>query len=358
MSVEEYMAAARVQVPYSLIEEETVLLDVSRYPFGEGRLPIMCKSLGEEIVYKRAYVSGGRSIVLPSDNGWFKAKGIGSYELVPPRYYKGRVLSYYLERDVIGSGSLVWGFLTESEAQRELKWMEELRDAGLPVPEVLGMGTYKKVSVIDFKDRQEMRERLAEASPADLLGEFSERARRSSVCCIFCLEPTDVRVSELLQDFTLHYMVEESADEDCRKYVRWLGSSCAYNLRQLHDHGILHGTIRKEGGFLTNAHAANHLVGEGGTWMTDYHLARRVESDEERTQELNCLLQVFNPFRDYYFLLEEQRALHQLAKEFLEGIKSGYQGDIFDIEPGLKTKMLREAAQMRREWKARSCYSR
>ena len=46
------------------------------------------------------------------------------------------------------------------------------------------------------------------------------------------------------------------------------------------------------------------------------------------------------------------------AQGLLEGIKSGYQGDVFDIEPGLKTKMLREAAQMRREWKARSCYSR
>ncbi|MCL0049271.1 hypothetical protein M1N13_03145 [Dehalococcoidia bacterium] len=94
------------------------------------------------------------------------------------------MLSYYLERDVIGSGSLVWGFLTESEAQRGPKWMEELKEAGLPVPEALGMGIYEKVSVIDFKDRQEMRERLAGASPADLLREFSERARRSSACCI------------------------------------------------------------------------------------------------------------------------------------------------------------------------------
>jgi len=357
MSVEEYMAAARIKVPYSLIKGEIMLRGDSSYPFEEGRLPIMCQSLGEEMGYERAYVSGGRSIVLPSDKGWFKAKGIGSYDLVPPRYHKGRVLSYYLERDVIGSGSLLWGFLTKSEAQRELEWMEELRDAGLPVPKALGMGIYREVSMIDFKDRQEMHEKLAEASPADLLREFSERARRSSACCIFCLEPTDVRVSELLQDFTFHYMGEESADEDCRKYVRWLGSSCAYNLRQLHDHGVLHGTIRRKGGFLTNSHAANHLVGERGTWMTDYHLARRVESDEERVQELNCLLQIFNPFRDYYFS-EGHGALHQLAKEFLEGVKSGYQGDVFDIEPELKRKMLKEATQMRKEWKARSCHSR
>ncbi|MCL0049272.1 hypothetical protein M1N13_03150 [Dehalococcoidia bacterium] len=69
MSVEEYMAAARVKVPYSLIEGEAVPLDSYRYPFGEGKLPIMCESLGEGIGYERAYVSGGRSIVLPSDNG-------------------------------------------------------------------------------------------------------------------------------------------------------------------------------------------------------------------------------------------------------------------------------------------------
>lgn len=357
MSVEEYMAAARVKVPYSLIEGETILLDDSSYPFGEGSLPLMCESLGEEIGYKRAYVSGGRSIVLPSDEGWFKAKGIGSYDLVPPRYYKGKVLSYYLERDVIGSGSLVWGFLTKSEAQHELEWMRELRNAGLPVPEALGMGIYRGVSVIDFKDRREMRERLAGGSPAALLREFAEKARSSGACCIFCLEPTDVRVSELLQDFTFHYMGEESADEDCRNYVRWLGSSCAYNLRQLHDCGVLHGTIRREGGLLTNSHVSNHLAGERGTWMTDYHLAKRVENDEEKTQELNCLLQVFNSFRDYYFL-EEYGAIHQLAKEFLEGVKSGYQGDVFDIEPEVKTRMLEEAVQMRKEWKERSCYSR
>ena len=289
------MSLLRSRVRFSLADGATELIDPPLYPFGSGSLPIMCNSLVEEIVSYEAYESGFRSLVFEHQGSWLKAKGVGiAHGGSRPIWRGGDILTYFLNEVDIGGGRLIWGFSTIDEARRELEMTREARSLGCPAPTPVGLGVYREVHVIDFKDRSELFQALASMSREKLLERFIA-ARRVEAACVFLSQPTDVRVDETLYGF-LHPGLSRMLDAcEARDFLKWLGSNCGSGLRAHHDAGLLHGTTPKGGGYMTNAHSANYLVDEDGTYTTDYHMAQRSGDKELRDMEVFFLASLMNP---------------------------------------------------------------
>ncbi len=362
----------RPKVSYFLVDGETDLLDPSKYPFNRDELPLFCRPIGIRMKPHCAYLSGNRSIILPFNGKWFKAKAIG----IPsgrsqPIYVRNELLTFFLTKAGIGSGRLIWGFSTLREAENELKWMRKAFELGLPASEPVGIGIYKKVRVIEIKDRYELFSYLRR-SFNEVLEDFSGRSREVRAACVFCTQPTDLRVDEVLYAFSIPNIGEILGEEECKNFLRWLGSSCGYNLRMHHDNGIMHGTIQVGAGFMTNSHVANHLVSEEGTWMTDYHMAGEAK-DEIKLVEVYCLCHVMNPLPhaellarsrfaeerlpmfDLYELLtsaslesittlgamEVEPSNSDLTHAFLDGVIMGYyKKRKYEVDQNLKREML------------------
>jgi len=397
--IEEYTSKLREKVLFYLINGETQLLNNdSKYPFGTKELPIMCNFAEEEPrKSSQAYQSSYRSVVFLRNSRWFKAKGIG----IPagnsrPIFHNGKILSYCLLKPRIGTGEpLIWGFSTCEDAEKEVFWMKVIKEQNLSEVDSVGTGIYKDILVLDFDDRIGLFRYLDSTDLKNVLEHFLQRSRQTTACCVFCYEPSDIRVDEILYAF-MFPKVEKVVDKsDCKDYVKWLGSSCAYNLRQFHNHGLLHGTILKRGGFFTNSHFCNHLVGETKTWMTDFHMVEKTTDRLRMRREVWCLLHVMNPleptietapFSRFPFELLDQRTpmgsvgspaesvfsfisqlqipaghfeptlrskfQEELAMELKEGVESGYEEDIFDVESEVKKEMLRKIVQIKETmWK-------
>ncbi len=282
---------------FHLVGGSTSLLDPSGYPFEAEEIPILCDFEQGGTPGIEAHTSGFRSIVMPGAGGlWFKAKAIG----IPsggskPICSHGRIYTYHLSEAYIGTGRLIWGFSTVDEARNEIDRMVEARELGCPAPRPVGIGFYGGVHVLDFRDREELFKTLASTPRVDLLGRFRGSGRPVEAACVFMAQPTDVRVDEVLYGF-LHPLIGEVLDpRDCVGFLRWMGSSCGLNLRKHHDSGLLHGTIPRGGGFMTNSHTANHLVDEVGTYTTDYHMAYRSDDRGLRRVEAFFLASLMNP---------------------------------------------------------------
>jgi len=274
--------------------------------------------------------------------------------------------------------------------------MKAVKELGLSEVDPTGIGIYKSVSVLDFDDRVSLFRFLDSTDLKNVLEHFLQRSRQTTACCVFCYEPSDIRVDEILYAFMFPKVEKVIDKSDCKDYVKWLGSSCAYNLRQFHNHGLLHGTILKRGGFFTNSHFCNHLVGETETWMTDFHMVEKTTDRLRMEREVWCLLHVMNPleptietapFSRFPFELLDQRTpmgsvrspvesvfsfvaplqipaghfeptlrskfQEELAMELEEGVESGYKEDIFDVESEVKKEMLRKIVQIKEVmWKA------
>ncbi|RLG41615.1 MAG: hypothetical protein DRO05_03460 [Thermoproteota archaeon] len=374
MEFEEIILRLRGRTEYFRVEGETLLLNPQKYPFGRGELPVLCDMEGEP---SSAYISGNRSIILPEGGLWFKAKAIGiPFGISRPFYRDGKLFSYFLSEANIGSGRLIWGFSTVKEAENELRWMRRAKEMELPSTEPIGMGIYENVFVIELKNRKELFSYLNRTSRELLMERFSRESRKVEAACLFCLEPTDVRVDEVLYAFSFPGVDELLGREDCKDYLRWLGSSCGYNLRLHHDCGIMHGTIQADQGFMTNSHVANHLVGEEGTWMTDYHMAGELREKDLRKLEVFFLCHVMNPlpnaeaiarshfssenfprFEFYELLLSSspdalaslgafplETPKSELTEAFIEGVELGYyKRSVFEVESRLKREMLRKS---------------
>lgn len=285
------------KVPFRLVGGTTKLIDPSLYPFIADEVPILCDMREGQAQGQEAYTSGLRSIVLPGAGGsWFKAKAIGIPSgLSRPFYHDGWICTYHLSEAYIGTGRLIWGFSTVEEAENEISWMAEARELGLPTVKFVGMGFYNRVRVIDVKNRVELFETLNSTPKDALLERFRDSGRAMDAACVFTSQPTDVRVDEILYGF-LHPLIHEVMDKrDCKGFLRWMGSSCGCNLRMHHDAGLLHGTVPRGGGFMTNSHTANHLVDESGTYTTDYHMAYRSEDKDLKRVEAFFLASVMNP---------------------------------------------------------------
>lgn len=285
----------RSVVRFGLADGATELIDPLLYPFGSGSLPLLCDSLVEESKPHEAYESGYRSLVFEQRGSWLKAKGVGiAHGGSRPIWRGGDIFTYFLNEVNIGGGRLIWGFSSIEEARIELEMTREARSLGCPAPTPVGLGIYREVHVIDFKDRSELFQALASTSREKLLERFVG-ARQVEAACVFLSQPTDVRVDEILYGF-LHPGLSRLLDvREAQDFLRWVGSSCGRNLRAHHDVGLLHGTTPRGGGYMTNAHSANHLVDEDGTYTTDYHMAQMRGDKELRNMEVFFLASLMNP---------------------------------------------------------------
>jgi hypothetical protein len=296
MSAKRLLSLLRGKATLHLFPGATRLSEPTLYPFKADEVPLMCYFGRADTVGVEAYASGFRSAVLPTSGGWLKAKGVGIATGSSRPFLVGDMVCTYWLGDVnIGSGRLIWGFSTLAEAENELRKTTEATEAGCPAPRPVGIGLYGGVTVIDVKDRVELFQMLASTPREVLLERFKLSGRTVEAACVFMAQPTDVRVDEVLYGF-LHPSVENFLPHrDCEDFLRWLGSSCGSNLRIHHDAGLLHGTVPKEGGYMTNSHAANHLVDEEGTYTTDYHMVYRSSDRVLRETEVYFLASLMNP---------------------------------------------------------------
>ena len=372
------------KVFFHLVEGSTRLVDPSHYPFKADKVPLQCILAEGTIPSIEAYTSGLRSIVqLGMEGLWFKAKAIG----IPtgnsrPIYADGRIYTYYLFDTYIGTGQLIWGLSTIDEAENEISRIVEAQDLGLPAPKPIGIGCYNNVQVLDFKDRVELF-RMLESTPREvLLKRFKESSRPVEATCMFMAQPTDVRVDEILYGF-LHPRIHQILDpRDCKAFLKWLGSRCGFSLRMHHDAGLLHGTIPKRGGFMTNSHTANHLVDEKGTYTTDYHMAYRSKDKDLKRAEVFFLASVMNPLpkateaarkafeqhRPLPFMISSEDVYSQLigfyddqrfkpeslqeefTEAFLDGVEYGYnRRGTRSVEAKLRREALLKAAAAKKE---------
>lgn len=368
------------KVPFFLVDAETRLPDPGNYPFPDGKVPVQCILMDPQLERFEAYTSGNRSIILPHGECWFKAKAVGIPSGVSqPILNKGHMYSYFLSNDCIGSGTLIWGFSQIEEAENELRWMQKIYDFA-PSPKPVGIGIFRNLSVKEFKDRNELFEYLKHADANRLLEEFASCSRLMDAASVYSLQPTDIRVDEILYGFISPELSNELDKEDCRDYLKWLGSSCGKNLRLLHDNGILHGSLLRYGGVMTNSHVGNHMVNEDSTWITDFHMCQPVSDKRFKQIELECLTYVMNPlesaerigkgrfepqaFPMAYALSEPLTPNHvsqyvedfrprsigeDLSVAFIDGIEYGYfRHKVTHIETSLRSEVLGKVAELKR----------
>lgn len=384
-SNEELVAKLRgPKVPFFLVDLETRLLNPSDYPFPRGKGPVQCRVTDSEPERFEAYTSGNRSIILPHGENWFKAKAVG----IPcgasqPILKAGRIHSYFLSNDRIGSGTLIWGFSRIEEAENEFRWMQRVHDIA-PSPTPVGMGLLRDLSIKELKDRTALFDYLEGKDSERLLEEFAEDSRSTDAASIYSLQPTDIRVDEVLYGFISPELQNVANVRDCKDYLKWLGSSCGQNLRLLHDGNILHGTVLRYGGVLTNSHIANHLVNEDGTSVTDFHLAEPIGDRRFKEIELECLTYMMNPLESaekigrsrfksrsapvmYAFLEqlssgyifpegEEYRPTssgEELSAAFIDGVEYGYgRSKVTHVEAKLRRELLEKAVNLKHKlWK-------
>ncbi len=371
------------KVSFFLIDAETRLLSASDYPFPPGKVPVQCHVTGNELQKFEAYTSGNRSIVLPHKEDWFKAKAIGIPSGVSQPILKaGRLHAYFLVEDRIGSGTLIWGFSQIDEAENEFEWMQKIHEI-VPSPKPVGIGFFRNLSVKEFKDRADLFRYLEDADKQRLLEEFARSSRVTEAASVYSLQPTDVRVDEILYGFLSPELRNVISVRDCKDYLKWLGSSCGQNLRLLHDNDILHGTILRYGGVMTNSHVANHLVNEDATWITDFHMAQPIIDRRFKEMELECLTYVMNPLESAerigqarfkpqtspivyalsgtplsnYFLsyLEDRpRSIGEdLTAAFIDGVEYGYfRRKITHVERTLRRELLEKTVELKHKlWK-------
>ncbi len=372
------------KVPFILVDAETRLLDPGNYPFPSGKAPVQCILTHPESERFEAYTSGNRSIILPQGECWLKAKAVGIPSGVSqPILKKGRIYSYFLSNDRIGSGTFIWGFSQIEEAENELRWMQRIYDFA-PSPKPVGIGILRNLSVKEFKDRPELFEYLKGADMNRLLEEFARCSRSMDAASVYSLQPTDIRVDEILYGFISPELGNELDDGNCKDYLKWLGSSCGKNLRLLHDNGILHGSVLRYGGVMTNSHVGNHMVNEDSTWITDFHMCQLVSDKRFKQIELECLTYVMNPLESAerigkgrfepraspmaYALSEPPILSHisqyvedfrprsmgeDLSVAFIDGIEYGYfRRKVTHIEASLRTEVLEKVAELKsRLWR-------
>ena len=372
------------KVPFFLVDAETRLLDPRNYPFPDGKAPVQGILMDPQLEKLEAYTSGNRSITMPCGEYWFKAKAVGIPSGVSqPILNKGHVYSYFLSNDRIGSGTLIWGFSQVEEAENELRWMQKICNFA-PSPKPVGIGILRNLSVKEFKDRPELFEYLKGTDRNRLLEEFASGSRLMDAASVYSLQLTDIRVDEVLYGFISPELSNELDKDDCKDYLKWLGSSCGKNLRLLHDNGILHGSLLRYGGVMTNSHVGNHMVNEDSTWITDFHMSQPVSDKRFRQIELECLTYVMNPLESAerigkgrfepgaspmaYALSEPSTPDHvsryvedfrpksigeDLTVAFIDGIEHGYfRHKVTHIETSLRSEVLEKAAELKhRLWR-------
>ncbi|MCS7367650.1 MAG: hypothetical protein NDF52_07215 [archaeon YNP-WB-062] len=286
---------------YYIIDGETKLIKPELYPHGKDKVPILCETEEDLPTYK-GYVSGFRSIIKVSEDGYVvKLKGIGiPFKDVKPIYKNNTIYTYYFTNEYIGTGQLMWGFMTPKEAEEELNNMIMLRELRIPVPEPIGLGYYDRIKLLKIKDRYELTNKIMSGGRGELIKMLEGSTWGQRGACIFYRNVSDVRADEILYGLLMPKVEKIINVKEVKEYLKWLGSSCGYNLRLLHENGIIHGTMFDASGLgiYTNSHLANHVVGLEETYITDFHLTRKMggkEFERMKMEEYYALWHIMNP---------------------------------------------------------------
>lgn len=299
---------------YYLINGELKLIRPDLYPHGKNELPILCKT-DENLLRDEGFTSGFRSVIKVYDDYIIKLKSIGiPFKTVKPLYRDKKIYTYYFTKEYIGTGRLIWGFMEVEEAENEIENMLMLRDMGIAVPEPIGIGFYDEIKILEMQNRYELANIIAQSGEEELLKKMTEKLKTVKGACIFYKNISDIRVDEILYGLLIPKIEKIINVKDVKAYLKWLGSSCGYNLRLLHDNGIIHGTILdpSETGIYTNSHLANHVVSFDKTYITDFHLTRKLsgkELERMKMEEYYALWHVMNPLPS-----AEKFVLHQVKR--------------------------------------------
>jgi len=302
------MERLREKISFYLFFGETNFEDSFFYPFDNNFIPILAMSVDDEERYAgTAYESGNRSIVLKQKNGWFKAKGIGiPTGLLRPFLWKECIYSYHLYDEIkMGDGDVLWGFLKPCEAFNEFENQKFAATIGLPSPLPIGTGTFSNFFTIKVKDRSNLIRLLKKKTQKAILQTFIEKSEETISCCVFSRIFSDIRVDEILYAFIFSGIEKLFNDVDCKDYIKWLGSSCGWNLRMFHDQDLLHGTIKLRNGFNTNSYLGNHTISEEKTSILDFDLTSKVKNEADKMIEFKCLNEVMNPLNPYSYLTKD-----------------------------------------------------
>ncbi|MCX8168738.1 MAG: hypothetical protein N3E39_00720 [Candidatus Methanomethylicia archaeon] len=302
------------KIKYYLVKGELKLLRPDLYPHKKDELPILCET-SETLPVDEGYTSGFRSIIKVYDEYVVKLKGIGiPFANVKPIYKNGKIHTYYFKSEFIGTGQLIWGFMTPEEAEIEIENMFKLKDLGIPAPESIGLGLYENIKLLELNNRYELANKIAEGGKEWLLNMLEKSEKNTRGSCIFYKNISDIRVDEILYGLLIPKVENVINVKEVKAYLKWLGSSCGFNLRILHDNGIIHGTIFDSTGMgiYTNSHLANHVVGFDNTYITDFHLTKELkgkELEKMKLEEYYALWHVMNPLPS-----AEKFVLHQVKR--------------------------------------------
>jgi len=357
----------RVKTNFWLIEDENTKINVSRYPFEKNKMPVMC-NFNEENKNNafEAYESGNRSIIIFDDGQWFKAKGIGIPKGVSrPVYQNSRIYTYELYGDLeMCHHSALWGFMEKIDLESEVFGATRANELGVDI-EPSGFCEHNEAYYISFKDRREMFNYLKSTKERERLQKLLSSPNKTKIYSFYSFIPSDLRVQELLYTFMFPQMEHMLEPEDCKEYVRWLGSSCGLRLKQLHEADLLHGTWigdrKAEIGLSdvhSNSYTGNHTITEEDTWLVDFDLAQHSQDDSMKDLEKWCLVNMENPllYAGSYLgnealrmgLAKKNSFREELARQFEEGVNEGYSGEIHYAEMRLRREMLEKIARSKR----------
>lgn len=287
-------------IEYYLVDGETKLIKPELYPHEKNKLPILCET-SDKLPSEKGFTSGFRSIIKVYDEYIVKLKGIGiPFKGVKPIYKGDTIYTYYFTKEFIGTGQLIWGFMEPNEAEKELENMLMLKELNIPSPEPIGIGLYEKIKLLELQNRYELANKIASGEREEILRLIEKSEKIVKGACIFYRNISDIRVDEILYGLLIPKIEKIINIKEVKAYLKWLGSSCGYNLRLLHDNGIIHGTILDPSGMgiFTNSHLANHVVGLDKTYITDFHLTRKLsgkELERMKLEEYYALWHVMNP---------------------------------------------------------------
>lgn len=360
----------RVKTEFNLLEDNEVYLDVKRYPFNKNKMPIMCDYKTEVPFESReGYESGNRSIVLYDDGKWFKAKGIGIPRGISrPIYYENKIFTYKLYGDLeMCHHSALWGFMEKVDLESERFGARKASELDVTI-ETSGWGSYDKTYYNSYKDRRELFQYLRTTDEDKRLTNLLDSSNITQGFSFYSYIPSDLRVNEILYTFMFPQIKQILNPHECIDYIKWLGSSCGYNLKKLHDGNILHGTWigdKKADMGLSDVHSnsytGNHTLTEKETCLVDFDLAQSIPSDARAYMmdlEKWCLINMENPlhYAGSYLkndalemgLAKKNVFREELAKSFEEGVNEGYSGEIYYIENKIRKSMLEKIAKSKR----------
>jgi hypothetical protein len=144
---------------------------------------------------------------------------------------------------------------------------------------------------------------------------------------------------------------------ECIDYIKWLGSSCGFNLKRLHENNLIHGTwIGDKKGNIgisdvhSNSYTGNHTVSQENTFLVDFDLTSSIQDDNILNLEKWCIINMENPlhYAGSYLktdalkmgIAKKNVFREQLAKSFEEGVNIGYSGEDYYVEKDLRREML------------------